>query len=268
MRAFGVGHLAPAAAALGIVLVAQDRHQPGVQVGALAVLVAVGDRLGQGLLHQVVGPVAVPAQRPGEAAQHRDRPHEIVAKGRAHELALLLRRLVQLGEKRHHVRRDVLLQRLVVDPAQLVGDPVLLAHAPATASVAIRGFTACHYHSTRYLSPPCGTKTQHASPAFGTNTLHALQCAIVDNRSIADGTFSPFRALPLSSRPAAAGQPRCPEDELHAHQPFARNRSPPALPAPLRPGADRFAGQRRRACDRLPRGDRRRSLHLRRREVA
>ena len=256
MDALGVRDLAPAAAALGIVLVAQDRHQPGVQVGARPVLVAIGDRLGQRLLHQVVRPVAVAAERAGEAAQHRDRGHQVLAKGIAHEPLSFSGFSSSLARSSSMSGGIVLLQRLVVDPAQLVGDPVLLAHAPAA------GASPPPVESLPVITTPT------ASTWLALPTVHRTcpKCAKPAHWFHAHGTFPRLGDLSdLRDRGAVpAGRCAVPEDQAQdAHQPFTGNRSPPALPAPLRAGADRLADQRRRARDRLPRGDPGRSGDLR-----
>ena len=65
--------LAAALAILGIVLVAQDGEEPAHHVRARLELVDIGAGAQQRLLRELVGPIAVPAQRDGEAAKLRHR---------------------------------------------------------------------------------------------------------------------------------------------------------------------------------------------------
>ena len=62
-------------------------EEPGAQVGVGLELVPVTDRPEQRLLHEVVGAVAVPGQRPGKGAQQRDpRNDGIGSRGRWFEV--------------------------------------------------------------------------------------------------------------------------------------------------------------------------------------
>jgi hypothetical protein len=49
-----------------------------VEVRPHLVLVAVGDRLREGFLDQIVGAIVVAAQRASETAQHRDGFHQLL----------------------------------------------------------------------------------------------------------------------------------------------------------------------------------------------
>src|SRR6516165_5242888 len=63
--------LAPALAILGAKLVAQDRKQPGGEVGARLKRIDIGERAQQRLLHEVVGAIDTARQRHCERAQIR-----------------------------------------------------------------------------------------------------------------------------------------------------------------------------------------------------
>src|SRR5476651_534305 len=70
------GRLAPGAAAVGIELVAQDREQPGLQIGAGDKAGAALPSLDQGLLRQIVGGFLVAGQGAGEGAQERHKTQQ------------------------------------------------------------------------------------------------------------------------------------------------------------------------------------------------
>src|SRR5712671_642339 len=78
--AFGVLHLAPPLAVVGAKQVAQNGEQPRRQIGAGLERVDVGNGAEQRLLHQIVGTIAIAAERNRERAQAWHRRQDVVAK--------------------------------------------------------------------------------------------------------------------------------------------------------------------------------------------
>src|SRR6185312_17197559 len=75
-----VGH-GLGAAVIGIEFVAQDHKQPRLQIRAGAEFVARLKRLGEGFLRQIIGQIALAAQRTRESTQHRHHFDQAGAEG-------------------------------------------------------------------------------------------------------------------------------------------------------------------------------------------
>ncbi|MNE44698.1 hypothetical protein D3C80_1389360 [compost metagenome] len=71
VAAFLIGDFAAALGGARVPAVAQDGEKPGAQIAARLEAGPVRPRLGQGLLHQVVGVGRVPGKGEGEGAQRR-----------------------------------------------------------------------------------------------------------------------------------------------------------------------------------------------------
>src|ERR1700722_15141978 len=80
VAAVGVLDLAPPLAIVGAEQVAQNREQPRRQIGAGLKGVDIGECAQQGFLDEVIGPIAIAAERDGERAQAGNRRQDVVTK--------------------------------------------------------------------------------------------------------------------------------------------------------------------------------------------
>src|SRR6266568_1060809 len=238
VTAVGVFDFAPALAIFGAKQVAQYREQPCGHVGPALERVDIGEGAQQGFLHEIVGTVDIPAERNGERTQVRNRRQDGLAHRwiEIHELVLLAfmtscRPVLRdgPGDRQSGPERPGAPRRRTWPGA--VGR--FWSECPARGWVRPR---PPRLASALQALPISDSSFQSSPPALNTMILRSFRGVPIRQprtRTVSIGSTLPELFSNARVGPAA----RTVSGGFRVH--VSSSRAAPALPPPLRPGADR-----------------------------
>src|SRR5712691_4761182 len=236
VTAVGVFDFAPALAIFGAKQVAQYREQPCGHVGPALERVDIGEGAQQGFLHEIVGTVDIPAERNGERTQVRNRRQD----GLAHrwiEIHVLVAFMTSCrpvfrdgpGDRQSGPERPGAPRRRTWPGA--VGR--FWSEYPARGWVRPR---PPRLASALQALPISDSSFQSSPPALNTMILRSFRGVPIlqpRTRTVPIGSTLPELFSNARVGPAA----RTVSGGFRVH--VSSSRAAPALPPPLRPGADR-----------------------------